>query len=111
MTVVGGGSNTEEGDRAELEALPSVMGQPESHDPTFEIKVLGEAVLPGDTSESVAQLRSLQSEWQDLTISVLLPGYGGWPPLPDDSSGASMSELWAKLASSERRQGGGPRAC
>ena len=29
------------------------MGQPESHDPTFEIKVLAEAILLEDTSGTV----------------------------------------------------------
>ena len=45
MAAVDGGSNPEEGDGPEQEAPPSVMGQPESRDPAYEIKVLGE-VMP-----------------------------------------------------------------
>ena len=51
MPAVGGGSNPEEGDIAEQEGPPSVIGQPESRDPTSEIEVLGVAMLPEDTSD------------------------------------------------------------
>ena len=49
MAAVSGGSNPEEGDRAEQEAPPNVMRQPKSRDPTSEIKVHGVAMLPEDT--------------------------------------------------------------
>ena len=50
MTAVGEGSNLEEGDAVEQEALPSVMGQPESHDPTFENDELEVLRPQGSTS-------------------------------------------------------------
>ena len=51
MAAVGRGSNPEEEGGAGQETPPNVMGQPESHDLTLEIEVLGEAMPPKDTSE------------------------------------------------------------
>ena len=53
MVAVGGGSNFERGGGAEPEAPSSVIRQPKSWDPTLEVKVLREVVLPADASESV----------------------------------------------------------
>ena len=45
MAAVSGGSNPVEEDEAEQETPPSVMRQPESLDPIFEIEILGVAML------------------------------------------------------------------
>ena len=67
MAAVGGGSNPEEGDRAEQEAPPSVMGAAKVLDPTSEIKVLGVAMLPEDHSY-VEVLGEAVSSWDTFNL-------------------------------------------
>ena len=70
MAAVGGGSNLEEGGRAGQEAPHSVMGQLKSHDSTFEIELLGEAMPLEDTSKVEVLREVVPSE--DISGFVLL---------------------------------------
>jgi len=93
VAAVGGGSNPEEGDGAEQETPPNVMGQSESRDPTSKIEVLGVAMLPENTSDV------------EVLGKVVLPEdtSGSLPPTEEPILGVVRSTLLLVLGVGEER--------